>query len=164
MGKLYQVRVEGIRFDAAHMETFRGKCEPLHGHSYQVAAEVEGELTKDAWVLDFVRLKRYLRELTRELDHRFVLQCDSGLLQITPLESSWKIITPQGRDYLFPREDVAALPVDNSSAERLCEWFGSRLWQSLTRRGAHNLAAVTLEVWEGPGQRASHRLERLPHA
>ena len=35
------------RFVAGHMATFSGNCERLHGHNYEVAAEVEGELTSD---------------------------------------------------------------------------------------------------------------------
>jgi 6-pyruvoyltetrahydropterin/6-carboxytetrahydropterin synthase len=62
--------------------------------------------------------------------------------------------------YVFPKQDVAALPIDNSSAERLSEWMGANLWRALEERGVNNLRAVTLEVYEGPGQRASHRMER----
>ncbi|HWO72374.1 MAG TPA: 6-carboxytetrahydropterin synthase [Dehalococcoidia bacterium] len=157
---MYSVRVEGVQFDAAHFATFGGRCEPLHGHSYQVAAEVEGELVPDAWVLDFGRLKALLREIARELDHRFMLQAKSPLLEIECREGLWKVRTPEGLVYSLPAQDVVPLPIDNSTAERLCEWFSQKLWRALGERGANNLRAVTLEVWEGPGQRASRRTER----
>lgn len=149
-----------MQFDAAHFATFGGRCEALHGHSYQVAAEVEGELVSDAWVLDFGRLKRLLREISRELDHRFMLQAKSPLLQIEARDGFWNVRTPEGLVYSLPEQDVVALPIDNSTAERLCEWFSLRLWSALGKRRANNLRAVTLEVWEGPGQRASRRTER----
>jgi 6-pyruvoyl-tetrahydropterin synthase len=162
MGETFRVRVEGIRFDAAHFETFGDNCEPLHGHSYEVAAEVEGELNPDSLVVDFGRIKTMLRRLSKQLDHRFMLQQDSRRLEIESVDSAWKIRTPTGLGYVFPKQDVVALPVDNSSAERLSEWFAARLWRSLENRGATNLRSLTIDVFEGPGQRASHKLERLP--
>lgn len=162
MGESFRVRVEDLRFDAAHFETFGRKTEPLHGHSYHVAAEVEGELTPDSLVIDFTLLKSIIRGLCKQLDHRFLLQRNSRRLEIESIDESWKIRTPTGLGYVFPMQDVAVLPVDNSSAERLSEWFAGQLWQTLEERGVNNLRAITLEVYEGPGQRASRRIERLP--
>jgi 6-pyruvoyltetrahydropterin/6-carboxytetrahydropterin synthase len=160
MGESFKVRVEGLQFDAAHFETFGNNTEPLHGHSYHVAAEVEGELTPDSLVVDFVLLKTIIRSLCKQLDHRFLLQQDSRQLEIEAVDASWKIGTRTGLGYVFPKQDVAALPIDNSSAERLSEWIGANLWKALEEKGVNNLRAVTLEVYEGPGQRASHRMER----
>jgi 6-pyruvoyltetrahydropterin/6-carboxytetrahydropterin synthase len=160
MSEPFKVRVEGLQFDAAHFETFGNKTEPLHGHSYQVAAEVEGELTPDSLVVDFVLLKTIIRGLCKQLDHRFLLQRDSRQLEIDAADASYRIKTRTGLGYVFPKQDVASLPIDNSSAERLSEWMGASLWQALEEKGVNNLRAVTLEVYEGPGQRASHRMER----
>lgn len=160
MSETFKVRVEGLQFDAAHFETFGSKTEPLHGHSYQVAAEVEGDLTRDSLVVDFVLLKTIIRGLCKELDHRFLLQQNSHQLEIEAIDASWKIRTRTGLGYVFPKQDVAALPIDNSSAERLSEWMGANLWQALEERGVNNLRSITLDVYEGPGQRASHRMER----
>ena len=73
MKSTYEVRVEAIRFDAAHFATYGGNCEPLHGHSYEVAAEVQGKLGEDSLVVNFIGLKAVLRELSKELDHKFML-------------------------------------------------------------------------------------------
>jgi 6-pyruvoyltetrahydropterin/6-carboxytetrahydropterin synthase len=162
MAESFKVRVEGIRFDAAHFETFGDNCEPLHGHSYEVSAEVEGELNPDSLVVDFGRIKSILRDLCKQLDHRFLLQRQSRRLKIGAIDSAWRIQTPAGIGYVLPQQDVVALPIDNSSAERLSEWFAARLWQALEEKGAANLRHLTVDVYEGPGQRASFRKERLP--
>jgi 6-pyruvoyltetrahydropterin/6-carboxytetrahydropterin synthase len=154
--------VEGVRFAAAHFATFGGACEPLHGHSYEVAAEVEGALGKDAWVLDFVKLKSILREISRELDHRFLLQRDSDVIRVDASPTGWHVATPAGLSYELPEADVVALPIDNTTAERLAQWFSGRLWQALRKHNAANLISTTVEVWEGPGQRASYFEQRLP--
>jgi 6-pyruvoyltetrahydropterin/6-carboxytetrahydropterin synthase len=162
MSETFRVRVEEIRFDAAHFATFGGGCEPLHGHSYHVNAEAEGVLTADSWVVDFTRLKSLVRELCKQLDHRFLLQLDSRKLEIASEETSWTVHTPDGTGYVFPKQDVAALPIDNTTAERLSEWLAAQVWQTLADKGARNLRSLTLEVYEGPGQCASFRMERLP--
>ena len=164
MSDRFQVRVEGIRFAAGHFATYRGGCEPLHGHSYEVAVEARGTLAADAWVFDFTELKGIARSVCGELDHKFLLQRDSPVLAIVDGDANWKIRTPAGIGYVLPVSDVVALPIDNTTAERLAEWFGGRLWQWLGDRGASNLQALTVEVWEGPGQRGAHRVERLPQA
>ncbi len=58
-----RVRVERnrLRFMSAHMATFRGEVEPLHGHNYDVIVECDGPLTDDGWVLDFGYVKHAAR-------------------------------------------------------------------------------------------------------
>jgi 6-pyruvoyl-tetrahydropterin synthase len=158
----YSVRVEGVRFSAAHFATFAGGCEPLHGHSYEVAAEVEGALAPDSWVIDFGGLRKTLRALCEELDHRFILQAESRDLRIECSGQAWRIHTPDRSAYLFPAADVAELPIDNSTAERLAEYLSERLWRALDSDQHANLERLAVEVWEGPGQRGRFVRERLP--
>ena len=63
---------------------------------------------------------------------------------------------------VLPKADVIPLPIDNTTAERLAEWFSDRVWQSLMHRRAGNVHSLTIEVNEGPDQKASFRRERLP--
>ena len=162
MGRRFQIRVEGVQFDAAHFATFGGECEPLHGHSYEVAAEIDGPLSEESWVVDFVEVKSILRGLCDEFDHRFLLQLQSRLLKIESTPGGWLIGSPSGVRYTLPASDVVALPIDNTTAERLAEWLSEKLAKTLADRGIENVEAVTVEVWEGPGQRASYRQQRLP--
>ena len=62
------------------------------------------------------------------------------------------------RRYVIPEPDVRALPIDNSTAERLAEWLTVRLADDLRGRGAANLTSVAVTVEEAPGQSASHAL------
>jgi 6-pyruvoyltetrahydropterin/6-carboxytetrahydropterin synthase len=158
----FSVRVEGVKFSAGHFATYGGDCEPLHGHTYEVAAEVGGHLTDESWVLDFSALRAILRNLCEDLDHHFILQTESRLLDIDRSGTAWKVRTPQGLGYVFPVQDVAALPIDNSTAERLAEYLCDRLSAALQESGAANVNNVSIEVWEGPGQRARANLVRLP--
>ncbi len=140
-----------LRFAAAHFATFEGQCEPLHGHNYDVSVELEGELTEDAWVIDFSALKSMTRALCQELDHKFLLQRDSKALQIDEGKSNWKVRF-QERGWVFPKSDVLPLPIDNTTAERLAEWFAGRLREALAERGATNVTSLTVGIEEMPGQ------------
>lgn len=140
-----------LRFAAAHMATFGGGMEPLHGHNYDITVEVEGELTEDDWVWDFGGLKRLAREIADELDHHFLLQRASKLLAITEMDDCWRIEFGD-RSYTFPRADVLALPIENTTAERISEWISGRLQEGLREAGAASIRRLTVGVEEMPGQ------------
>ncbi len=140
-----------LRFAAAHMATFGGGCEPLHGHNYDAFVEVEGELTEDSWVWDFGDLKRSTKAIVDELDHKFLLQRESRVLQVEQQEGAWVVAFGERR-YVFPASDVAVLPIDNSTAERLAEWVAQRLLSYLRESGATSLRRLTVGIEEMPGQ------------
>ena len=150
-----------LRFAAAHFATFLGECEPLHGHNYDIIIEVEGELTEDSWVWDFGDLKRTAKGIADELDHKFLLQTESRVLTIVEHEREWEISYGERR-YVFPKSDVAALPIDNSTAERLAEWFAGRLGASLQERGATSISRLTVGIEEMPGQAGWYTAEQAP--
>ncbi len=139
-----------LRFYAAHMATWCGQMEPLHGHNYAVIVEVEGELTDDSWVIDFADLKRTTKRICDELDHHFLLQTQSRVLEFEERPDEYEVRF-QSRRYVFPKSDVYPLPLDNSTAERLAEWFAGRLRDELLPH-TPNLTSITVGIEEAPGQ------------
>ena len=156
----YRITVERntLRFAAAHFATFAGRCEPLHGHNYDVSVDVEGELAEDGWVIDFSSLKSITRAICEELDHKFLLQRESKVLTIDEGMSNWKIRFLE-RGWVFPKSDVLPLPIENSTVEQLARWFAGRLRRQLSERGAPNISSITVTLEEMPGQSASWREE-----
>lgn len=140
------------------MATFHDDCEPLHGHNYDVFVDVEGDLTDDSWVWDFGDLKRTTKAIIDELDHKFLLQRESRVLEIAEQEGAWEI-RYRDRCYVFPRNDVVALPIDNSTAERLAEWVAGRLLASLREAGAGKIRTLTVGIEEMPGQAGWYTVE-----
>lgn len=156
---LRKVKVEGgnLRFSSAHFITFGGKCERLHGHNYGVLVELEGTLNQDKLVFDFTILKRLTREICQRLNHRFLLPMCNPHLEITEQDDSWCIRFGTKR-YMFPREDVIALPIDNSTAERLAEYICHELRQALTASPTDNVHTLMVGVEEAPTQMAYYRM------
>lgn len=152
------VERQRLRFAAAHMATFAGDCEPLHGHNYDVILEVEGDLTEDSWVWDFGDLKRLTKAIIGELDHKFLLQRESRVLGIEEREGEFEL-SFGGRRYVFPRGDVAVLPIDNTTAERIAEWVAGRVWAAISERGAKTIRKLTVGIEEMPGQAGWYTVE-----
>jgi 6-pyruvoyltetrahydropterin/6-carboxytetrahydropterin synthase len=69
----FQVSVEET-FSAGHaLRGYRGKCENPHGHNYRVRLTVEGQqLDSIGLLVDFTHLKRILREVIGDVDHKFL--------------------------------------------------------------------------------------------
>lgn len=155
---LRKVKVEGgyLRFSSAHFITFGGKCERLHGHNYGVLVELEGTLGEDKLVFDFTILKKIMRELCRRLNHRFLLPMHNPHLQVSEQADAWEIRFGAKR-YVFPREDVLALPIDNSTAERLAEYLCLELRKELAAYKTANLQTIMVGVEEAPTQMAYYR-------
>ncbi len=140
-----------LRFAAAHFTTFAGECEPLHGHNYALSVEIEGELTADSWILDFGEAKALVRDICGDLDHKFLLPLENPALEIIASDTEFEIKFGDRR-YVIPRTDVAQLPIDNSTAERLAEYIAGRIASSLRERGAQNVTSIAVGVEESPGQ------------
>ena len=151
-----------LRFAAAHFATFGGGCEPLHGHNYVLTVELEGELTPDSWVFDFTEAKRLVAGICKELDHKFLLAARSRELVVG--EDRGEIEVRFGdRRYVIPAGDVASLPIDNTTAERLAEWFAGRIGDELRSRGAANVRSIRVGVEEAQGQAGWYNLALPAH-
>ena len=70
---MYRVRVIQ-QFSGAHnLRNYNGKCENLHGHNWRVEAYLQGaQLNETEMLLDFTVLKKRLKEILDELDHKYL--------------------------------------------------------------------------------------------
>jgi 6-pyruvoyltetrahydropterin/6-carboxytetrahydropterin synthase len=148
----YRVFVEksNLGFAASHFITFGGKCELLHGHNYTLSLELEGNLTPDSYVFDFVTLKKIARQVSEPLDHRFLLALNNPHLKIQKSDSQWEICYKDSR-YALPIEDVTPLPVDNITAERLAEYIWGEVARQLHPYETSQLTTLTIGVQDSPG-------------
>lgn len=157
----HRVRVEKdyTGFSAAHFITYDGhECEYLHGHNYRVAVSLEGALDRNFYVFNFVPLKRMLREVANQLDHKLLLAQDNPHLVIETDEESIRVTYPaKHKRYVFPRAEVVLLPIPNTTAEMLATWICKQMRDALAAHDTRDLSAIEIEVEESPGQRAFYR-------
>ncbi len=156
MSHRYHVRIskDYLVFSAGHFITFNGDiCERLHGHNYRVAAEVEGPLDANSYVVDFIALRDTLKAITDELDHHMLLPLEHPLIRVVADERE-VLVTFRERRWIFPRGDCILLPVANTTTELLARWIGHRLLDDLTARLGTRPEIVRIEVDECYGQLA----------
>jgi 6-pyruvoyltetrahydropterin/6-carboxytetrahydropterin synthase len=67
---MYQISVKQ-HFDAAHaLRGYKGKCESLHGHRFEVVVTIQAkELNEIGIAYDFLELKSHLSEILAKFDH-----------------------------------------------------------------------------------------------
>jgi len=155
------VTKDNLVFSSAHFITFAGhRCEGLHGHNYRARVTVDGKLDDEAWfVFDFVILKRIMKKLCDEIDHKVLLPLENPKIQVVEEGESVKVAYEGKPRYVFPRIDCVLLPVPNTTVEMLAELLTSRLRCELETLGTRNLTVIEMEVEENFGQSAVHRLE-----
>jgi len=147
-------------FASAHFITFAGhRCEGLHGHNYRVRVTVDGALDEESWfVFDFVVLKKIMRRLCDEIDHKVLLPLENPKIQLTEEGESVKVAYEGKPRYVFPKNDCALLPLPNTTVEMLAELLTKRLTSELASMSAKGLTAVEMEVEENFGQSAVYRV------
>jgi 6-pyruvoyltetrahydropterin/6-carboxytetrahydropterin synthase len=154
MSAQFHVRVskDFLVFSAAHFITLgKNICERLHGHNYKVAAEVQGPLTEQQWVIDFIALRDALQEILQTLDHYVLLPTQHPQIRVTATEKTVAAVF-QDRRWEFPRGDCVLLPLANTTAERLAEYIARQLQDELQRHYSVRPQRLRIEVDECYGQ------------
>ncbi len=142
----------GLRFSASHFIPSHHKCSRIHGHDYGVRIRVYGD-TKDCILYDFVALKKYVRKVCEELDHRVIIP-ERGDYIKHHVEKDNIIVEFSGKKYSFPKEDVILLDIKLSTAEELSRYFAERIVKDV--EFPENVKGIEVCVDEGPGQGACH--------
>jgi 6-pyruvoyltetrahydropterin/6-carboxytetrahydropterin synthase len=146
-------------FASAHFITFAGhRCEPLHGHNYRVGVTLEGALDEESWyVVDFSELKRIMRQLCDEIDHKVLLPLRNPKLDVRERDGAVTVAYEGKQKYLFPVEDCALLDIPNTTVEMLAQFLATRVRAAMNDLGVRTLTALELEVEENFGQSATYR-------
>jgi len=159
----YKVSVakEYLSFSSAHFITLAGhQCESLHGHNYRIGVVVEGDIDPEcAFVVDFGVLKRIVRPYVQEIDHRVLLPTQNPKLELREDGDRLLVEYLGAQRFVFPRSNCALLPISNTTAEKLAEYFVGLVRDELRREGLSHLDAIEVEVEESAGQSGYCRLE-----
>lgn len=84
-----------------------GKCKNIHGHSYKILVELEGDIQKNGMVMDYYDLKKIVNPLVEKLDHAFlVYKEDKEIIEFLKKMNSKKVVV----DF-------------QSTVENICKYF-----------------------------------------
>jgi len=56
-----------------------GQCKNIHGHSYKMLVEFEGELDKNGMVIDYYDVEKIVNPIIEKLDHAFLVNKNDKL-------------------------------------------------------------------------------------
>jgi 6-pyruvoyltetrahydropterin/6-carboxytetrahydropterin synthase len=104
-------------FEAAHfLRGYKGKCENLHGHRYEVALKIKtGELDECGMGADFSLLKTRLNEVLQSYDH-------TCLNDLTPFDN----INPSAENIAKDIYDKLKTVINKKGVEL----WGVEVWES----------------------------------
>ena len=114
---MYEIKVKSS-FSAAHnLKNYKGKCERLHGHNWNVEAMFAyRSLGDDGIAVDFREAKRLLKNATEELDHSYLNEV-KPLKKINPTsENIAKFIYDRIKKRNKNLKSVSVWENENSSA------------------------------------------------
>ncbi len=141
----------GLRFSACHFIPRHEKCSRLHGHSYIVRLRMEGDIGEEGMIMDFVILKRTLKKIIDEVDHRTLLPARSKEVKIDVEGDSVEVVSGCKRS-VFPKEDVALLDVPTTTAEAMCKMMTLRMKAEIDF--PPNVRSISIGLDEERGQTA----------
>lgn len=106
-----------------------GLCKNIHGHSYKMIVEFEGELNKDQMVIDYYDVEKIINPIINQLDHAFMVNNDDKVV----LE-------------FLEKMDSKKVVVDfDATAENICKY----LLNEISKSGLpDNIAFVKVRVYE----------------
>jgi len=172
----------GLRFSSAHIIPAHSSCGFIHGHSYFVDVEIEGDRSGEYdFVVDFKDVKNSVRSICKKLDHRVLIPINNknmefnGINHFEELDSNkssasnelsvldfcnkdYVEFSIKNKDYKFPMEDCVLLPLKHSSAEELSQYFANIIFEDLKEKG-YDIESVSVCVNEGIGQGAFFKKE-----
>lgn len=105
-----------FRWEMAHrLPEHDGGCRNVHGHSYRLWVELEGEPQASGMVLDYFDLKKLVDPMIAEIDHSFLCDRSDTLICNFMAESKLKAVYVE-----WP-----------TTAENICRWFFERIAATL---------------------------------
>lgn len=107
-------------FETGHRLPFLGgKCENLHGHSWEVSATISAPTTAAGIVIEFGKLKREVREwIDGNLDHGVMLGKDDPLVPV---------LTGYGKVFIFDPRGASTPGLAWPTVENVAVMLGNRI-------------------------------------
>jgi 6-pyruvoyltetrahydropterin/6-carboxytetrahydropterin synthase len=126
-----------FHWEMAHRLPYHtGGCQNVHGHSYKLWVELEGEPNKQGMVLDYLELKHAVAPLVDALDHSFLCDRDDSVMMKFFAEHPLKVVIV---DFPTTAENIAS---------HLADEILSRLQERLADEEICRLRALRVRVQE----------------
>jgi 6-pyruvoyltetrahydropterin/6-carboxytetrahydropterin synthase len=106
-----------------------GLCKNIHGHSYKMIVEFEGELDKNQMVIDYYDVEKIINPVIEKLDHAFMVNIED------------KIVI----EFLEKMNSKKVVVGFNSTAENICNYLLSEIKKCSL---PSNISSLKIRVYE----------------
>lgn len=152
--KVLHLAKENMKFSSAHFLVFdENRAERLHGHNYRVRAAIYLpwiHFSEQAYGVDFSLLKKIIKDHLDQWDEHILLPAARKDMKIQEKGKGLELLF-RDREYLFPKDEVVLLPIQNTSVEMLSELLCESLGKAFAPLGIRGLK---IQVEETLGQSA----------
>ncbi len=106
-----------------------GKCKNIHGHSYKMIVEIEGDVLESGMVMDYYDLKKIVKPIVEELDHAFMVYKDDTqiIIFLEEMNSKRMIVDFQ------------------STVENICTYFLMKIKSAIVHK---NVSKLKVRIYE----------------
>ncbi len=151
---------QNFKFSAAHFLIFDDThAERLHGHNYIVKVDVvapeDGAQHSEGYYVDFNVLKKHIKSQLDLWDEQVLLPRLHKDMKFKETDKSLEV-TFRDRFYVFPKNEVILLPINNTSVEKLSGLLAQNFAAEFKKFG---IRSVSVYVEESLGQGASTTLK-----
>lgn len=120
-----------FKWEMGHRLPFhKGKCKNLHGHTYKIMVEFEGNLDENGMVMDYYDVKDVVGPIIDELDHSFMVKKDDT-----------EII-----DFLKKINSKHTIVDFQTTAENICKYFLKRISETGLPKNIKGIKAKVFET------------------
>lgn len=117
-----KVGLEGLSFDSAHYTLSSEGNQQIHGHTYKINVEIEGESIDEntGFIIDFELLKKIVSEIIKDWDHKLIVPKEDyeHIYFKGPFKLEIKTI-----DHKYPSAEYIGLEIAKSIYEKLDKKF-----------------------------------------
>jgi len=106
-----------------------GLCKNIHGHSYKMIVEFDGELNKSGMVIDFYDVEKMLNPIIEKLDHSFMVKDDDNITL----------------DFLEKMNSKKVVVNFESTVENICKYISEEI---ISAKLPDNISCVNVRVYE----------------
>lgn len=106
-----------------------GLCKNIHGHSYKMIVEFEGELNNDQMVIDYYDVEKIINPIIEKLDHAFMVNKNDDFVV----------------DFLEKIKSKKVIVDFNATAENICNYLLERIKKTSLPSNIH---AIKVKVYE----------------
>ena len=117
-----------------------GNCKNIHGHSYKMIVEFDGNLNENEMIIDFYDVDKLLKPLIDRLDHAFMVnKNDTAVIEFLDKIKSKKLVV----DF-------------NSTVENICKYVLDEIKKFNLPK---NIFSVSVRIYETNEDYAEERVE-----